>query len=76
MCWGAAMSDATVSDAADAARFRYLMSQVEVTTGFSDRVVMRIRSDDLGSIEFNHFPTFRDMVDAMMMGSVQTTRGN
>ena len=66
-----------MSDAADAARFRYLMSQVEVTTGFSDRVSMCIRSDDLERVEFNHLPTFRDMVDAMMTNAVQATaRGN
>jgi hypothetical protein len=71
------MSDAKVSDAADAARFRYLISQVTITAGFDDNVIIHIRSDDLDHVEFNHFPKFRDMVDAMMTNAVQaTTRGN
>ena len=63
------------TDARDAARFRYLGQRV-VAMQYGDRVGMAVDTRDLEGVEFLETPTFRELVDAMMTNSVQTTRGH
>ena len=61
-----------MSDAIDAARFRYLKKLIVTVFDEDDCLVFGFNADELSKVRFIGTPTFTDVIDTLMTNSVKT----
>lgn len=61
-----------MSDAVDAARFRYLQKLIVTVFDEDDCLVFGFNTEELSKVRFIGTPTFADVIDTLMTNSVKT----